>query len=248
MDERKNYIEKVYSNYWINARREIYGFMPYDKAAINLIEEACKKNGSLRLLEVAIGTGEPIASKLVDDGYEVHGIDLSVDLIEECRRLNPTIRCEVDDAENMRYPDGSFELAYCLHSSWYFPNLNCAIAEMMRVVKIDGSVIFDIQNIRNEQIMRFYKRHLFENRNSLGIIYKTFKNLMKLLLRRGIQNWPIVVSETPSDPVSILKQLEEELGAKKVQVMGWDNNCLIELYDPDCKFAEYGRLLFVVNK
>ena len=75
------------------------------------------------MLEVAIGTGYPIADHLQKAGHEVHGIDISPDLVRRCRELNPAIQAKVGDAEHLEYPDATFDATYCFHSSWYFPNL-----------------------------------------------------------------------------------------------------------------------------
>ena len=63
--------------------------MEYDKAFINLINNFSKKSG--KILEVAIGTGEPIADNLEKIGYKVYGIDISDRLIDECKKNNKNI-------------------------------------------------------------------------------------------------------------------------------------------------------------
>ena len=87
--DRKEYMRSTYSKYWKNVRKNVYGFMDYDKAFINLIESFSNKHG--KILEVAIGTGEPIANNLENIGYQVYGIDISDRLVDECKKNNKNI-------------------------------------------------------------------------------------------------------------------------------------------------------------
>ena len=91
--DRKEYMRSTYSKYWVNARKNVYGFMDYDKVFIKLIESFSNKHR--KILEVAIGTGEPIANNLQNIGYQVYGIDISDRLVDECKKNNKNINCEV---------------------------------------------------------------------------------------------------------------------------------------------------------
>jgi ubiquinone/menaquinone biosynthesis C-methylase UbiE len=197
MKSRKHYMKNIYSKYWINARKNIYGSMPYDHAMVEYVLSLSAEQGHHKLLEVAIGTGEPIASTLSESGLSLFGVDISPELVDECRKNNPHIPCEVGDAEQLKYEDGFFDLAYCLHSSWFIPDIEMAIHEMLRVVRSQGSVVIDIQNHANNQINKIYKIHKFENEVVIGKFYKTFKNSAKWILQKGTQDWPFIVSQTP---------------------------------------------------
>ena len=121
MSDRKEYMKSTSAKYWSHARNDVYGFMDYDRAFIDLISGQLSIIQNKQLLEVAIGTGEPIAKKLVSIGYSLSGIDISDLLIEQCKQNNPEINCEVGDAEKLRFHDSTFDLVYCVHSSWLIP-------------------------------------------------------------------------------------------------------------------------------
>ena len=174
--------------------------MDYDRALIGLICSKLSDADTHQLLEVAIGTGEPIARSLVKLGHNLTAIDISSLLIEKCKRINPEIQCEVGDAEELSFTSAVFDLSYCFHSSWCMPNFPKAISEMVRVTKARGKIVFDVMNIHNEEINRIYRLHIFENKNPVGMIYKFFKNVIKFILRRGAPDWSILVFQTPSDP------------------------------------------------
>ena len=146
MNDRKEYMKSIYAKWWSHARKDIYGFMEYDRALIDLICGQLPINSKKQLLEVAIGTGEPIAKNLVAMGHDLSGVDISSLLVAQCKQNNPEINCDVGDAEELPYSDSIFDLTYCVHSTWYFPNLCEAVSEMIRVAKNGRRVIFDIQN------------------------------------------------------------------------------------------------------
>ena len=138
MRDRKQYMKTTYAKYWINARNLIYGTMPYDPSMIDKIDEISKKSSVKKILEVAIGTGDPIAADLLGKGYQMSGVDISEILIAKCKENYPKINAIVGDAENIKLSNGSFDLVYCLHLAWFISNFNRAISEMLRVVKKRG--------------------------------------------------------------------------------------------------------------
>jgi len=108
--------------------------------------------------------------------------------------------------------------------------------------------LFDIQNIHNKYIMDIYNKHLFENNNLFGMLYKIIKNSTKFILNKGTQDWPFIVSQTPSDPIE-LKRFLTELEVKNIDILAWDENQLIKLSDNlDNKFEKFQRLVFIVAK
>ena len=244
--DRKEYMRSTYSKYWKNARKNVYGFMEYDKAFITLIESFSNKLG--KILEVAIGTGEPIPNNLQKIGYSVYGIDISDRLIDECKKNNENIRCEVGDAEQLKIANAEFDLIYCVHSSWFIPDLNKAVTEMVRVSKRGGVVLFDILNMHNREIEKIYRFHIFENGTAIGMLYKTIKNSVKFILQKGTQDWPFVISQTPSDPIAIYDMLQNRLNVEQINIYAWHEESMIDLGSVNKQYEEYSRLIFVVKK
>ena len=50
MIDRKEYMKTTYANYWINARNDLYGFMDYDRALINLISSQIRVRVTEKIL------------------------------------------------------------------------------------------------------------------------------------------------------------------------------------------------------
>lgn len=245
--DRKKYIEDIYSKYWIDAREKKYGFLDYDKNVCFLLVGLVSDVKENKILEVAIGTGYPYAYYFDNAGAEVYGIDISPDLVAKCKRTYPNIRCEIGDAEKLPYKDCSFDIAYCFHSSWYFPNLKKAIDETIRVTKSGGFIAFDIQNRNNPEITRGFKKHIGETRG-IGKIKKVIKNLIKIAIRRATPSWNFIVYETPSYPDDIYKMLVENLRVGSYNLYGrTENDVLEQLPSSSSAFPEYKRLVFVVH-
>jgi len=237
--DRKRFMREVYSQYWLRARETKYGFMDYDRLLCDMLSEQAPERG--KLLEVAIGTGYPIADSLEKRGFEIHGIDISPALIERCRTVNPAIRAKVGDAENLDYADGEFDAAYCFHSTWYFPDITRVIDEMMRVTRDSGFIAFDIQNRANPKIAADFDRRRAQVRPGAGPrLALHARNLAKVILRRGNPNWKGLIYEVPTDPRTIY----EHLRGRGYRVF---DNDLNPLSGPG-SFPDYPRLVFIVEK
>lgn len=81
---------------------------------------------------------------------------------------------------------------------------------MIRVVRPGGLIMFDIQNKYNMVVDSAFRKRVFENCTILGKAVKTFKNLAKIVLRRGIPEWNFVVHYTPTDPNEICRYLDDK--------------------------------------
>jgi len=242
--DRKQYMKQVYPKYWMTAREKIYGFSPYDKNICRYLLERIPAEEEV--LEVAIGTGYPIAEYLRGARYSVCGLDISADLVEQCRRRNPDIACVVGDVEDLPYRNCNFACTYCFHSTWYFPNLTKAIDEMLRVTQLSGVVLFDIQNRNAKDIDAAYRRRLATNR-AAGKVIRYGKNVAKILLRHGTPQWHSVVYEVPTYPETLYRHLDQ-IGVHNYRVMIARPDHSLELRDERKPFSEYDRLIFVITK
>lgn len=237
-------MKEIYSKYWMTAREDIYGFSQYDK---NLCEHLLTKlPKGAKVLEIAIGTGYPIADCLQKAAYAVYGIDICADLIRKCRVTNPRIQCAIGDAEHLPFTDGYFGGAYCFHSTSYFPNLNQALDEMLRVTQPSGFVIFDIQNRNSKRIAEAYCARLAECSVRKRMI-RSARNIAKLVLMRGTPVWHWVVHEVPTYPESVYEFLEKKT-ISKLQILGQRNGHSLELNSERGAFADFERLIVSVEK
>ncbi len=241
------FMRDVYADYWLQARDKKYGFMQYDRRLCELIGDEVKPEA--RLLEVAIGTGYPIAGFLSRAGYEVHGIDISPSLIERCRELHPEIDASVGDAEHLDFDDGSFDCVYCFHSTWYFPHLTTVIDEMLRVTRDGGTILFDIQNSYHPAIAADYDRRLHQIRPGLlPRLSLHARNVAKVVLRRGNPNWHALNYEVPTAPQAVIEHLRQSKITEFFMLGREESDQSLVRLDGPGSFPEYARLVFVVRK
>jgi ubiquinone/menaquinone biosynthesis C-methylase UbiE len=237
---RKTYMRDIYSKYWISAREKIYKDLPYDKYLIDLLDNL---NISGSVLEVAIGTGIPFGNYFYKKNPDFKGIDISSLLIEECKKLSPGIVAIVGDAEDLPFPDGLFNLTYCFHSTWLFPNILQAISEMLRVTKKNGFIVFDITNLANPEIIRKNKKTIKRSQNKFYPLVHILKKIIKSIL--GIsESWKFVISDTPTNPVCVVNLLT----GYSLNIYGRASDDGLVLLKDLNENPKYSRLVFLVKK
>lgn len=95
-----------------------------------------------RLLDVATGKGAILfpAAEIVGGGGSVIGIDISPEMISECRRntIPSWVQLEVMDAENLAFSDSSFDVVCCGFALFFLPDIKRALFEFKRVLKHNG--------------------------------------------------------------------------------------------------------------
>lgn len=98
-----------------------------------------------RVLDVATGTGV-VAITAARAGARVHGLDLTPALLEQARENARIAGVDVEwqegDAEQLPYPDGSFDVVVSQFGHMFAPRPEVAVAEMRRVLKPSGRIAF----------------------------------------------------------------------------------------------------------
>jgi phosphatidylethanolamine/phosphatidyl-N-methylethanolamine N-methyltransferase len=113
---------------------------PAARAAVAAVE-ACGPN----ILEVGVGTG--LSLGYYSAGSEVHGIDLSADMLERARAkvarkgLRHVKSLDVMDATHLSFPDQSFDAVTAQFLITLVPNPEKALDEMARVLRPGGEIV-----------------------------------------------------------------------------------------------------------
>lgn len=108
-------------------------------AAVNALPDG-------RVLEVGVGTG--LSLPLYRRGLRITGIDLSPEMLARARakvagnRLDHVEALLEMDAEAMGFPDGAFDAAVAMFVASVVPNPRRMLAEMRRVVRPGGTLLF----------------------------------------------------------------------------------------------------------
>lgn len=118
------------------------GIQALKKVAI----ERCRLRPGMSVLDVGCGTGlETVRlARLVAPSGHVTGLDLSDDLLAEARRrasgLGLPIAYRQGNAEQVPFPDGSFDVARAERLLLYLADPAKALTELARVTKASGAV------------------------------------------------------------------------------------------------------------
>ena len=100
--------------------------------------------GTLKILDVGCGSGF-FTILLGKQGHEVTGIDLTPDMIEKSKELakEEQIDCrfEIMDAENLNFPDATFDVVISRNLTWTLPDAGRAYEEWCRVLKKGGLLL-----------------------------------------------------------------------------------------------------------
>jgi ubiquinone/menaquinone biosynthesis C-methylase UbiE len=103
-----------------------------------------------RVLDVACGTGivaRQIAPRLGSQGTVI-GLDLNPDMLNVGRaaaeREGLAIGWRVSPAEELQFPDGSFDLVVCQFGLMFFTDRHKALTEMYRVLRTGGRVVVSV--------------------------------------------------------------------------------------------------------
>ncbi len=113
---------------------------PAARAAVRAVE-AC----GARILEVGVGTG--LSLGYYGPGSEVHGIDLSEDMLRRARDkvvrrgLRHVRSLQVMDACRVGFPDDSFDAVTAQFLITLVPNPEGALDEMARVLRPGGEIV-----------------------------------------------------------------------------------------------------------
>jgi phosphatidylethanolamine/phosphatidyl-N-methylethanolamine N-methyltransferase len=116
------------------------------RRAVGVVNRLAAPGGLLRVLEVGVGTGLALPHYRRD--IEVVGIDLSREMLERARarvareRLAHVRGLLEMDAERMAFRDGTFDVAVAMFTASVVPDAKRLFAEMARVVRRDGTLLF----------------------------------------------------------------------------------------------------------
>jgi len=95
------------------------------------------------LLEVGCGRGGGLSYivRHMEPG-SARGVDLNKDAIDFCRTAYPQVSFDVMDAQNLKFPDGSFDTVINVESSHRYPDFARFLREAHRVLRPAGCFLF----------------------------------------------------------------------------------------------------------
>lgn len=125
-----------------------------------------------KILEVGVGTG--IGLPFYHKQHQIHGIDVSPDMLERAhrrvrrRRLGNVTQLEIMDARKMQFADNTFDAVVAAYVMSVVPEPNRVIKEIERVCKPGGDVIIVNHFAAERGLRRNVESFLAPLSNKLG--------------------------------------------------------------------------------
>ncbi len=156
-----------------------------------------------RILEIGVGTGN-LASKFLDEGYDIVGIDQSREMLCVAKEKYPKLKVRLGEFLKIPYGDKCFDI---IVSTYAFHHLNeieksIAIEEMIRVLKSDGEIIIgdlmfmnkvEEANVLNSLLKEQAEEIEDEYYSNIDFLEKEFKIYNKSLTYNRIDMFNYVV-------------------------------------------------------
>lgn len=181
--------------YWLKDLA-LYGQNPYVDAVLSRIEQRTPA----KVFDVGIGSGFPFASRLMEKQITVHGCDVSLPLLKECQKHYPSIQVYHTGSEMLsQIVRETYDVVYCLRSSWYFPDICQSIDNMCAITRPGGTVIFDIMNADSPRIRRSLRAEVFDRWRK--IVKNMTKKILNTVFRTSYVYDPMTFF-APGHPVS----------------------------------------------
>ena len=144
-------------------------------------------DGSIKSL-LDIGTGSGIfAEKFAEKGVHVVGLDINPEMIDAAKEYLPDTLFEIGEAENLPFPDGSFDYAFLGLVFHEVNDYKKAMAETFRVVKKGAAIMewnYAVESVGPPLEHRLKPEFITGLAKETGFIKTEIKNLKNLVLYR----------------------------------------------------------------
>jgi len=122
-----------------------------DKATLSWLVDAASPSKNEVVLDVGTGTGHT-ALALAPRVRSVEAIDVTGEMLEEGRKLArkrgiENVAFRIGNSMSLPYADRSFDIVTCRRAAHHFTDLEMALGEMARVLKLGGRLIIDDRSI-----------------------------------------------------------------------------------------------------
>jgi ubiquinone/menaquinone biosynthesis C-methylase UbiE len=230
----KEIYNRLANNYDENHFRQNSAAEYAEERRLDLICPYLKRSKSLKLLDVACGTGTylGIAKKF---GANAIGCDVSENMVRICKSKG-TDNVFVNDYHTLPFKDGTFDLILCINAIHYSDNPKAAISEMRRVLSNDGTILltyFNNLNFRSVNYVRkLYKRDQpisKEHRYSPFQMKKLLSDGLKPVRFYGINSLPVASNAKPRDKTLLKVFCDIESLTKETPLMHFFNEILVVL-------------------
>lgn len=117
-----------------------------------------------KTLEVGCGTARygPVLKR---HNHNYYGVDISAKMLKEGKKKDPRMKLAKMDAENLSFPDNTFDNVFYVRVFRVLPNSLKAVKEAHRVLKKGGRIliIYESKNYWLQRIHHFITKKFFGN-------------------------------------------------------------------------------------
>ena len=156
-----------------------------------LLIEKIVVNKDCNLLDVACGNGvflKTLSEKIMFNGF---GTDISQNMIECAKKLNPNIEFSVSSCDNTVFKDDFFDIITVCASFHHFPYIDKFANEMKRITKRDG-VIY-IAEIYSSTGLRKINNFLLRFSNAGDVKFYSPNEIVECFKRSGFEKKYITI-------------------------------------------------------
>jgi ubiquinone/menaquinone biosynthesis C-methylase UbiE len=121
-------------------------FGPITTRLVEPLLDAARVGRSARVLDVATGPGY-VAAKAAERGASVVGVDVVEAMISRARRLHPQLEFRHGNAEELPFPDGSFDAVVANFVMLHVGRPEQAAAEFARVLAPGGGLALTVWDV-----------------------------------------------------------------------------------------------------
>jgi ubiquinone/menaquinone biosynthesis C-methylase UbiE len=157
MDIKKD-VQQQFGN---NANSYVSSPIHKDGKDLLMMVEMAKVNGQELLLDIATGGGHT-ANAFAPLVKKVTALDLTAEMLAAAESFitgnaHSNVEFVRGDAENLPFPDDSFDIVTCRIAPHHFPNVDIFIKEVHRVLRSKGKFILDDNVVpETEEFDQFY--------------------------------------------------------------------------------------------
>jgi ubiquinone/menaquinone biosynthesis C-methylase UbiE len=159
MDIKKD-VQQQFGN---NANSYVSSPIHKDGKDLLMMVEMAEVNGQHWLLDIATGGGHT-ANAFAPLVKKVTALDLTAEMLAAAESFitgngHSNVEFVRGDAENLPFPDDSFDIVTCRIAPHHFPNVDLFIKEVYRVLKPNGQFLLDDNVVpENEEYDQFYNK------------------------------------------------------------------------------------------
>ena len=124
---------ETYAGFWADLTRQ----------TVPPLLDALRVTPETRLLDVSCGTGH-VAAAAASEGASVFGVDFSSEMLSRARSLHPTLDFRLGDAEELDFPDGTFDAVAINFGMLHFQRPERALAQAHRVLRPGGRAAYTV--------------------------------------------------------------------------------------------------------